>query len=63
MTVALITSMVQPGRGVKFSRKTKSWSEEVWELYERVTGKERPERFRSSEPEQARAPRNDTPPS
>jgi four helix bundle protein len=44
--VALITSMVKPGSGVKHMRKQKNWSEEVWEMYERITGEERPELFR-----------------
>ena len=45
-TVAFITSMVKAGSGVKNLQKQKSWSEEVWQRYEEITGKERPERFR-----------------
>jgi len=47
MIVSFIRSMVMPGSGVKHIRRYKSWSDEVWELYERVTGKERPEVFRT----------------
>ncbi len=44
--VALITSMVKPGSGVKHLRKARNWSDEVWEMYERITGQERPELYR-----------------
>lgn len=47
MTVGFIRSMVMRGSGVKNIRKYKSWTDEVWELYERVTGEERPEMFRT----------------
>lgn len=47
MTVAFIRSMVMPKSGVKHIRKTKNWTDEVWELYERVTGEQRPELFRT----------------
>jgi four helix bundle protein len=47
--IAFIRSMVMPGSGVKNIRKVKSWSEEVWEMYERVTGQQRPEFFRKKE--------------
>src|SRR5215475_9037192 len=43
MTVSFIRSMVLDGSGVKHIRKTVSWSDQVWEIYERVTGKKRPE--------------------
>ena len=46
MIVSFIKSMVQPGSGVKKMIKRPSWSEQVWELYERVTGEQRPEFFR-----------------
>ncbi|MBC8872491.1 MAG: four helix bundle protein [Planctomycetes bacterium] len=49
MTVAFIRSMVKPGSGVKHIRKLKSWNDEVWEIYERITGQERPELFRKKE--------------
>jgi four helix bundle protein len=47
MIVAFIRSMVMPGSGVKHVRKCKSWTDEVWEIYERITGKERPELSRT----------------
>jgi hypothetical protein len=43
--------MVMPGSGVKHIRKRPEWSEQVWEIYERVTGKPRPELFRKTDPE------------
>jgi four helix bundle protein len=46
MTVSFIKSMVMPGSGVKNIRKEPKWSDQVWELYERLTGEERPEFFR-----------------
>jgi four helix bundle protein len=46
MTIGFIKSMVMQGSGVKNIRKMPSWSEQVWEMYERVTGEERPEFFR-----------------
>jgi four helix bundle protein len=46
MTIGFIKSMVMPGSGVKKMHKIPSWSEQVWEMYERVTGEQRPEFFR-----------------
>jgi four helix bundle protein len=46
MTVSFIRSMAMPGAGVKHTKKYVSFSEQVWEMYERTTGKERPEFFR-----------------
>jgi four helix bundle protein len=46
MAVAFIRSMVRPGSGVKNIRKVKSFTDEVWERYERITGRPRPELFR-----------------
>jgi four helix bundle protein len=42
MTISFITSMVLGGSGVKNIKKVRSFSLEVWEIYERVTGKPRP---------------------
>jgi four helix bundle protein len=42
MTVGFITNMVLGGSGVKYVKKPKSFANEVWEIYERVTGKPRP---------------------
>ncbi len=47
MTVTFIRSMVRPGSGVKHVHKYNSWTEEVWERYEQLTGKPRPEFFQS----------------
>ena len=46
MMIGFITSMVRPGSGVKHMHKTLSWSEECWQRYERITGRQRPEMFR-----------------
>ncbi len=46
MTVGFIKSMVALGSGVKKMIKRPSWSEQVWEMYEQVTGEQRPEFFR-----------------
>ncbi len=46
MIVAFIKKMVMAGSGVKNIRKRVPFREEVWELYERVTGQQRPEFFR-----------------
>ena len=45
MMIAFITSMTRAGSGVKNMRKTLSWTEQVWQRYERITGKPRPEIF------------------
>jgi four helix bundle protein len=51
MTVGFISSMVKPGSGAKYLRKVPSWTEQVWEMYERVTGKQRPALFQQPKPE------------
>ncbi len=51
MMVSFIQSMVMPRSGVKHIRKQQDWSEQVWELYERTTGKERPPLFRKNKEE------------
>jgi hypothetical protein len=48
MTVGFIQSMVIPGSGVKNIPKVPDFSEQVWEIYERVTGKSRPEFFQKA---------------
>jgi len=45
MTVGFIASMVQPGSGVKHMRRQVNFTDEVWERYERITGKPRPAMF------------------
>jgi four helix bundle protein len=47
MIVAFITAMVKPGSGVKHLRKQLSWTEEVWQRYERITGRPRPAMFQT----------------
>jgi four helix bundle protein len=59
MTVAFLQSMILQGSGVKNLRKRKSWSDEVWEIYERTTGKPRPEFFRNKETPTAIMPTGD----
>jgi four helix bundle protein len=51
MTVAFIRSMVLPGSGVKHIRKQTNWTDRVWEIYERITGQQRPALFQKR-PEQ-----------
>jgi len=45
MVVGLMNSMVQRGSGVKHMRRLKNFTDEVWERYERITGKPRPALF------------------
>jgi four helix bundle protein len=47
MIVSFVRSMVLPGSGVKNFKKVKNWAGEVWEAYERITGKPRPEFFQT----------------
>jgi hypothetical protein len=42
MIVAFIRALVQPGSGLKHLRKQASWTDRVWEVYERTTGQRRP---------------------
>ena len=42
MIVGFIRSMIKPRGGVRHIRRTKSWSEKVNEIFERVTGKPPP---------------------
>jgi hypothetical protein len=51
MIVSFIQSMVMPRSGVKHMRKIPNFSDQVWELYERVTGNPRPEVFRKRDTE------------
>jgi four helix bundle protein len=61
MTVAFIRAMILPRGGVRTRGKPKSWSNQVWEIYERVTGQPRPPLFEATREPEA-APRNDGPP-
>jgi four helix bundle protein len=62
LTVAFIRSMVMPRGGVRSLGRPPSWSSQVWEIYERVTGQPRPEMFKKPVDENYRGPRNDEPP-
>lgn len=62
MTVGLISSMVQPGGGAKHLRKAPNWTDQVWEIYERVTGKQRPAVYESSRSTKLASSRRDEPP-
>jgi four helix bundle protein len=50
MTTTFLRSMVLSGSGVKNCKRVRSWSDEVWEMYERYTGKPRPEFFQKKAP-------------
>jgi four helix bundle protein len=62
ITVAFIRSMILPRGGVRTLGKPASWSSRVWEIYERVTGQQRPPMFEPPPPEDSRPPRNDAAP-
>lgn len=61
LTIAFIRSMVMPRGGVKTLGPKINWTNQTWEIFERVTGKRRPAMFESSRPP-ARTPVNDEPP-
>jgi four helix bundle protein len=48
MIIAFIRSMIMPRTGVRHIRRTRSWSEKVAEIYERVTGKPPPDPLQRS---------------
>lgn len=60
LTVAFIRAMVMPRGGVRTLGRRPGWSSQVWEIYERVTGKKRPAQF--EELDEHGPPRNDEPP-
>ena len=62
LTVAFIRSMILPRGGVRTLGKSPTWSNQVWEIYERTTGKPRPTMFDTPTPENPLPPRNDKPP-
>ena len=61
LTVAFIRSMILPRGGVRSLVKSPGWPSQVWEIYERVTGKPRPDGFAAERLETMR-PRDDEPP-
>jgi four helix bundle protein len=62
LTVAFIRAMILPRGGVRTRGKPPNWSNQVWEIYERVTGKPRPEMWATAAREEQPAARNDEPP-
>jgi four helix bundle protein len=60
--VTFIRSMIMPRGGVRNLGKRPSWSNQVWEIYERVTGKRRPEKFVDASDKVSMPSRNDAPP-
>jgi len=62
LTVAFIRSMILPRGGERTLGKPKSWSNQVWEIYERVTGQPRPSQFEPPPPEDPIPARHDQPP-
>ena len=61
LTVAFIRAMIMPRSGVRNLGRRQSWSSQTWEIYERVTGQKRPERFEFTR-EPPKPSRNDDPP-
>jgi four helix bundle protein len=61
LTVAFIRSMIQPRGGVRTLGKRTNWSNQTWELYERITGKPRPALFEATR-EPPKPSRDDEPP-
>jgi len=49
MMIGFLRSMVLDGSGVKNIQHRQPWSEQVWELYERVTGQQRPAFFKKQD--------------
>lgn len=62
MTVGFIQSMILPRGGVRTRKKAKSWTNQVWEIYERVTGKPRPDLFHEPKYDDDERPRGSSPP-
>jgi four helix bundle protein len=61
LTVAFIRSMILPQGGVRSQGSKVNWSNDVWEIYERVTGRKRPEAWVGTA-DLAIPARNDEPP-
>lgn len=62
LTVGFIRAMILPRGGVRTRARPPCWSNQVWEIYERVTGKPRPEMFALPNGEASPPPRDDEPP-
>jgi four helix bundle protein len=62
LTVGFVRSMVMPRGGVRMRGKGQSWSNRVWEIFERVTGQPRPELFAEVPVEDCARTCDDSPP-
>jgi four helix bundle protein len=62
LTVGFIRSMILPRGGVRTLGKRPNWSNQVWEIYERVTGKPRPEMFNTTVSDNSRPPHSNAQP-
>ena len=63
MAISFMKSMVMPGSGVKHKREYVSWTEQVWQNFERITGQKRPPLFETAATgKPAKMPYNDEPP-
>ena len=51
MTVAFVKRMNKAGSGVKHMRKTQSWTDQVWEQWEKITGQQRPDWVKNGTPQ------------
>ena len=60
--VGFIGSMVMPKSGVKNVKKYVSWTEQVWENYERITGQKRPALFETNTERPKKKAYDDSPP-
>jgi four helix bundle protein len=61
LTVAFIRAMIMPRGGVRTLGKRPHWSNQTWEIYERLSGKPRPALFESTR-QPPKPPINDAPP-
>ena len=50
MTVAFVKKMNQADSGVKHMRKVQTWTDRVWEQWEKITVQERPDWIKNGTP-------------
>ncbi len=50
MTVAFVRQMNKAGSGVKHMGKVNTWTDKVWEQWEKITGKQRPDWIKNGTP-------------
>lgn len=62
MLISFIRSMIMPGSGAKHAKKVQSWTDQVWEMYERNTGLKRPAVFEEARSTVPKPVWNDAPP-